>query len=117
MTSLEEYAKQINQEIKDKKLGYKDPEYYRLKTRVYQQKTSVNCECPECGKLIALRTYKSCHRCKGKREDVVRLPQTDIIKFNTEILDKHLDEKTDKQQLIQTLQGQLDQINALLGIP
>jgi hypothetical protein len=28
---------------------------------------------------------------------------------------KHLDEKTDKQQLIQTLQGQLDQINALLG--
>ena len=30
---------------------------------------------------------------------------------------KHLDEKTDKQQLIQTLQGQLDQINALLGIP
>lgn len=30
---------------------------------------------------------------------------------------KHLDEKTDKQQLIQTLQGQLDQINALLGTP
>lgn len=30
---------------------------------------------------------------------------------------KHLDEKTDKQQLIQILQGQLDQINVLLGTP
>lgn len=30
---------------------------------------------------------------------------------------KHLDEKTDKQQFIQTLQGQLDQINTLLGTP
>lgn len=30
---------------------------------------------------------------------------------------KHLDEKTDKQQLIHILQGQLDQINALLGTP
>lgn len=30
---------------------------------------------------------------------------------------KHLDEKTDKQQLIQILQRQLDQINTLLGTP
>jgi hypothetical protein len=30
---------------------------------------------------------------------------------------EHLDEKNDKQQLVQILQRQLDQINALLGTP
>ncbi len=32
-------------------------------------------------------------------------------------IDLHLDEKNDKQQLIQILQRQLDQINTLLGTP
>jgi hypothetical protein len=42
MTSLEEYAQKINQEIKDKKLGYKDPEYYRLKMKISQRKIWPN---------------------------------------------------------------------------
>ena len=87
MTSLEEYAQTINQEIKDKKLGYKDPEYYRLKMKISQRKNMAKCECPECGKIISLRTYKFYHRCKGVREDLVRIPQSVIIKFNPEVKD------------------------------
>ena len=94
MTSLEEYAQKINQEIKDKKLGYKDPEYYRLKLKISQRKHMAKCECPECGKIISLRTYKFYHRCKGTREDIIRIPQSEIIKFNTEILDENVHDKT-----------------------
>ena len=84
MTSLEEYAQKINQEIKDKKLGYKDPEYYRLKMKITTQKNMVKCECPECGKIISLKTYKFYHKCKGKREDIIRFPQTEILKLKVE---------------------------------
>ena len=94
MTSLEEYVKKINQEIKDKKLGYKDAEYYRLKMKIQQQKNMVKCECPECGKIISLRTLKGDHKCKGNHDNFIRLPQTEIIKFNTEILDENDHDKT-----------------------
>lgn len=41
--------------------------------------------------------------------------RVDRINAMTRPQQKHLDEKTDKQQLVQILQGQLNQINALLG--
>lgn len=56
--------------------------------------------------------------CEQFRNKVAEL-QTRIDKIDSMARpqQRHRDEKTDKQQLIQILQGQLDQINALLGIP
>jgi hypothetical protein len=55
--------------------------------------------------------------CEQFKNKVAEL-QTRIDRINTmpRPQRKHFDEKTDKQQLIQILQIQLDQINALLGI-
>ena len=52
--------------------------------KIHQEKPTVKCECPEGGKRFSLVTYKFYHKCKGKREDLARLPQTEIIKFNTD---------------------------------
>ena len=64
---VSEITAQINQEIKDKNLTSKDPEYFRLKMReYYNNKLKLKQECPTCGKMLALSTFQSKkHKCKN----------------------------------------------------
>ena len=75
MTSLEEYAQQINQEIKDKKLGYKDPEYYRLKMKISTRNIWPSVSAQNVEKLVHQR-HKFYHKRKGKHEDKIWVPQS-----------------------------------------
>lgn len=61
---ISEYTAQINQEIKDKKLTSKDPEYFRLKMReCYHRKLKEKMPCSKCGKILTYRTLQRGHVC------------------------------------------------------
>ena len=63
--SIIEYTKQINQEIKDKKLTSKDTEYFRLKMRLcYERLLKPKSNCPTCNKLLSYRVLHYRHKCK-----------------------------------------------------
>ena len=62
---ISDYTAKINQEIKDKKLSWKDNEYYRLKMRErYHRCLKLKSECPTCGKMLTQRVLKDKHNCK-----------------------------------------------------
>jgi len=59
-----EFTAKINQEIKDKKLTSKDPEYFRLKMKeCYHRKLKEKMPCPACGRILAYRTLQRGHKC------------------------------------------------------
>ena len=53
MSSVAYYSKLNDREIKDKTMTCNTNAHYRVKMTVYQQKMTVKCECPECGKYRA----------------------------------------------------------------
>ncbi len=70
---ISDYTAQINQELKDKKLSWKDNEYYRLKMREhYHRCLKQKSECPTCGKLLSIRVLQAKHKCKNVAQPPTR---------------------------------------------
>ena len=72
---ISDYTTQINQELKDKKLSWKDNEYYRLKMRErYHRCLKQKSECPTCGKLLSIRVLQAKHKCKNATQPPTPAP-------------------------------------------
>jgi hypothetical protein len=62
--ALSEYTKQINQEIKDRGLNYKDKEYIRLRRKEHYHRAQMNKRpCSICGVLLSEQTLRYTHKC------------------------------------------------------
>ena len=65
----DEFHAEILQEIKDKGLTPRDPEYHRLKMReYYKRRQGVKCICPSCSRVFAFRTLQLSHLKKCSEE-------------------------------------------------
>ena len=62
--ALSEYTKQINQEIKDRGLNYKDKEYIRLRRKEHYHRAQKQKQpCSICGVLLSEQTLRYTHKC------------------------------------------------------